>query len=91
HLFKHYGNVFFLSLALIIVYILSLYFIATRFNVSATIKAIKRMIPAGLTGFSTMSSAATLPVTLQCTEENTKNRNFTDLIIPATSNIHMLG
>ena len=49
------------------------------------------MAPAGLTGFSTMSSAMTMPVTLTCTEETTKDRHFTDLIIPSTANIHMLG
>ena len=49
------------------------------------------MMPAGLTGFSTMSSAATMPVTLACVEKTTKDRQFTNLLIPATTNIHMLG
>jgi Na+/H+-dicarboxylate symporter len=49
------------------------------------------MIPAGITGFSTMSSAATMPVTLEATEKNTGDEQFADLVIPTTVNIHLIG
>jgi len=91
HLFQEFGKVFLLSLSLVICYISVLFFIGSGGDVKKTISNIRHMLPAGLTGFSTMSSAATLPVTLACTEKTTKNRNFADLIIPSTSNIHMLG
>lgn len=91
HLFQQYGKVFFLSLLLVIFYISSLYLAASCGNIRKAISYIKIMLPAGLTGFSTMSSAATMPVTLRCTEETTQDKNFTDLVIPSTANIHMLG
>ena len=91
NLFYHYGVVFALSMTVVVMYLFTLYFVGAKANIRATMANIKNMIPAGLTAFSTMSSAATMPVTLDCTEKNTGDRNFTDLIIPSTANIHMLG
>jgi Na+/H+-dicarboxylate symporter len=91
HLFQQYGKVFFLSLSLVALYISALYLVASHANMRKAISYIKIMLPAGLTGFSTMSSAATMPVTLRCTQATTQDKNFTDLVIPSTANIHMLG
>jgi Na+/H+-dicarboxylate symporter len=91
HLFEQYGKVFAASMFLVSLYIFLLYFIGSRGNLKKTCENLSIMAPAGLTGFSTMSSAMTMPVTLTCTEETTKDRHFTDLIIPSTANIHMLG
>lgn len=90
-LFTHYGRVFGVSMILMLAYLLLLYLLATGFSWKKTQEAIKVYMPAGLTGFSTMSSAATMPVTLECTQQATKDRNFADLVIPSTANIHMLG
>lgn len=91
HLFQQFGKTFILSMVLVVGYICLLYFLGSGRDLKKTKLNIKSMLPAGLTGFSTMSSAATLPVTMICAEETTKDRNFTDLIIPSTANIHMLG
>ncbi|MEA0971272.1 Sodium:dicarboxylate symporter family protein [Candidatus Megaera venefica] len=91
HLFHQYSRVFLLSMSLVICYIFVLYLIASKGKLKLTFTNLKIMLPAGLTGFSTMSSAATMPVTLKCTEDMTKDKNFADLIIPSTANIHMLG
>jgi Na+/H+-dicarboxylate symporter len=91
HLFQEFGKVFLLSMLLVSVYLFILYLIGSAGDIKKAIQHIKTMLPAGLTGFSTMSSAATMPVTLTCTEETTKDQNFTQLVIPATANIHMLG
>lgn len=91
HLFQEFGKVFLVSMSLVSVYIGLLYFLGSGCDLKKAASNLKAMLPAGLTGFSTMSSAATLPVTLTCAEKVTKDRNFTDLIIPSTSNIHMLG
>ena len=91
HLFHQYGKVFFLSMLLVLMYMAFLYLVASHGNVRKAVHYTKTMLPAGLTGFSTMSSAATMPVTLRCVEETTEDKNFADLIIPSTANIHMLG
>lgn len=91
YLFQSYGKAFLLSFAIIWVYIPLIFLIAARGNIRVAFGNIRKMIPAGLTGFSTMSSAATMPVTIKCTQEATKDENFTDLIIPTTANTHLLG
>lgn len=91
YLFHSYGKAFLLSFAIIWIYIPLVFFVAARGNLSNALSHLKKMIPAGLTGFSTMSSAATMPVTLKCTEEATEDKNFADLMIPTTVNTHLLG
>lgn len=91
NLFEQFGKVFLLSMTLVICYLLFLYFIGSGCDFKKMMANIGTMFPAGLMGFSTMSSAVTMPVTLNCTEKITQDRNFTSLIIPSTANIHMLG
>ena len=91
HLFTHYGRVFVLSMSLMLAYIVLFYAVAHKFNLSKTLQSIKTFLPAGLTGFSTMSTAATMPVTLDCAERATGNRSYADLVVPSTGNVHMLG
>lgn len=90
-LIQSYSQVFVLSLSLIITYIGVVYYVGSGFRFKRFLESVKNMIPAGVTGFSTMSSAATMPVTLEATEKNLKDPRFADLIIPTTANIHLLG
>lgn len=53
--------------------------------------SLKNFFPTGLVALSTMSSAATLPLTLEAAEKCTKNKSLAQVIIPATSNIHHVG
>lgn len=91
HLFEQFGKVFLLSMGLVFSYVFLLYVIASGGNLRKACANIGSMFPAGLMGFSTMSSAITMPVTIECVEKMTQDRNFTRLIIPSTANIHMLG
>lgn len=86
-----YAPVFFLSFITIQAYLLFWYWFGSSCNLKATFTAIRNMFPAWLTGFSTMSSAATLPITLQCVEKNIPNKNMVNFVVPATANIHMAG
>lgn len=86
-----YAPVFFLSFATIQAYLFFWYAVGCNGNMRATFTAIRNMLPAWLTGFSTMSSAATLPVTLKCVEANTHNPQLTNFVVPATANVHMIG
>lgn len=91
HLFEQFGKVFLLSMGLVSSYLFFLYVMGSGGNLKKAIENIGAMFPAGLMGFSTMSSAITMPVTIDCVEKITQDRNFTRLIIPSTANIHMLG
>lgn len=72
-------------------YIILVYFIVEKFNFSRSVTSIKNMIPATLSGFSTMSSAASMPLTIIGAEKNAQNKDLVHTVIPATVNIHLIG
>ncbi len=72
-------------------YVFLLYFSLNNFHLKKTFLCIKNMLPAAISGFGSMSSAASLPLTLVATEKNTGDPNLTRLVIPATVNIHLIG
>lgn len=72
-------------------YILFLYLVFNKFNITHFATSVKNMIPATLSGFSTMSSAASMPLTLVGTEKNAKNKDLVHTVVPATVNIHLIG
>lgn len=73
------------------IYLAFLFFVAAGFNFNRWLNFIKNMLPVGLVAFSTMSSMATMPVTLKAAEKNTANPDVAQIVIPATVNIHMVG
>ena len=54
-------------------------------------RMIKNMIPAYFTALGTMSSAATIPVTLKQTKENGIRNRIADFVVPLCANIHLSG
>lgn len=55
------------------------------------LSALKVTLPVGLVGFSTISSAATMPVTLEAAKINTGNTKLSQVVIPMTANIHLVA
>jgi Na+/H+-dicarboxylate symporter len=86
-----YLNVFLLVVSSQILYTLCFYMFAAQFSVKKFWRYMTNILPATLTGLSTISSAATMPVTIMCTEKNLNNVAMARTIIPATANIHTLG
>lgn len=74
-----------------VLYLALLFAIAAGFNFARWVNYIKNILPVGLVAFSTMSSMATMPVTLKAAEKNTDNSDVAQIVIPATVNIHMVG
>lgn len=72
-------------------YIVLMYLLANGFRLKRTIVSIKHMIPAVITGFSSMSSAAALPFTIVGVEKNSRSPELAASVLPATVNIHLLG
>ncbi|MCR6109131.1 dicarboxylate/amino acid:cation symporter [Bacillus sp. A301a_S52] len=54
-------------------------------------KLIKNMLPAYFTGVGTMSSAATIPVTLKQTKKNNVKEEVADFAVPLCATIHLSG
>ncbi|MFO1258475.1 MAG: cation:dicarboxylase symporter family transporter [Gammaproteobacteria bacterium] len=82
-------------LALVVVtfiaYILFLYGLSANFKPKTWLRFIKNVIPAGIMGFSSMSSLAAMPVNIVAAEENTQKPVAARAVIPATVNIHLIG
>lgn len=72
-------------------YIFLVYFLLNKGNAKNFIATIKNMIPAAISGFSTMSSAASMPLTIIAAQNNAKNKDLARSVIPATVNIHLVG
>lgn len=72
-------------------YIGFIYLVANRFSLKAFVKSLRNMFPAAIAGFSTMSSAAAMPLTILGAEQNAKDPALVRSVIPATVNIHLIG
>lgn len=94
-LINSYGKIFFVWLGLIFIYSFLFYFLANKGNLKNTLSCLKNMLPAGFTGFSTMSSAAAMPLTLEATEKNLNMHgapsSYSHFVVPFTTNIHLIG
>ncbi|OJX11743.1 MAG: hypothetical protein BGO77_06505 [Caedibacter sp. 37-49] len=88
---QNYAHMFGIILVSLSLYILLMYGLAVRFSPRAWLTCLRNVFPSAVTGFSTMSSAATMPVTLYAAEKNTQGNKLVEAIIPATVNIHLLG
>lgn len=88
---EHYGKIFMTIAIAQFSYVLLIYYAASNFVVSKWIKSVRNMLAAAISGFSTMSSAASMPLTILGTERNTKNHDLAKSVIPATVNIHLIG
>ncbi len=90
-LFKVYGPLFVLIAMVAGGYIGFLYAVAARFNFSRWIEYVKNALPSLIAGFSTMSSAASMPMTIEGAEKNTGKSEAVRSIVPATVNVHLIG
>ncbi len=55
------------------------------------IKALISMLPAYLTALGTQSSAATIPITLQCARSNGVRDDIAEFVVPLCATIHLSG
>lgn len=84
--------IFALGWGVLAIYLIAMYWVAAGFSAPLAGRWIKNMLPAGLTGFSTMSSMATLPLTIEATEKNLgQDHTYANLAIPTTVNSHLVG
>lgn len=90
-LFQSYGKTFALIFVLHMITIFIIYFIASGFKIQKTLTYINNAIPSYLTAFGTMSSTATIPVTIQCAQKNINNGPLTQVATPILANVHLLG
>ncbi len=72
-------------------YVLLQFCVLARFNFPVVGKYITNLTPAFVTAFGSMSSAASLPLIIKGSEQNVKNPENANIILPAIINIHLVG
>lgn len=88
---KNYTLIFAVIVISQILYITFLYLVGQNFHFNKALVAMKNMLPAGISGFSTMSSAASMPLVIICTQSNVKNKDLVKALVPASINVHLIG
>ena len=88
---KDYTMIFLVVLIAQYAYITIAYAVLSRFKPKECLASIKNMLPAAMAGFSTMSSASVMPLTIVGAELNAKNKAIARSVVPATVNIHLVG
>lgn len=88
---KSFGTVYAILLSLQAFYIVFQYIIAGIIKKDNPFKMIKNMMPAYLTAVGTQSSAATIPVTLECARKNNIREEVLGFVIPLGATIHLAG
>lgn len=88
---KTFGFVLLMAVILHWVYIIAMYTLAGLKAGKNPASLIKNMLPAYVTALGTMSSAATIPVTLRCTKANQVNEDVANFAVPLCATIHLAG
>lgn len=86
-----YSKVFIVILIVMMLYISVMYVVLAKGNVIKAFKTMKVFFPAAITAFSTMSSMAAYPLTLECAQTISKNPRLTQGILTSSVNIHLMG
>lgn len=88
---RTFGVILVLAIVLHWVYLTSMFFAAGIKAGKSPLKLIKNMLPAYFTALGTMSSAATIPVTLQSVKKNGVNDDIANFTVPLCATTHLAG
>ncbi len=86
-----FARVFVLIILIHLGYLLVQFSIAGLRTGKNPLIALKNMLPAYTTALGTMSSAATIPVTLQSAKSNGVSERIVEFVIPLSATIHLAG
>lgn len=82
---------------ILVIFVLHILLLIIQFLIAGLIagrnpfRALQTMLPAYATALGTASSAATIPVTLQCAINNKVNPSIASFVIPLCATIHLAG
>lgn len=88
---KTFGVILVLAVALHWVYIISMFTVAGVKAGISPVTLIKNMLPAYFTALGTMSSAATIPVTLRSVKNNKVDEDVANFAVPLCATTHLAG
>lgn len=90
-IFKDYSIIFIIIASATYLYVFLLYGAANSFKITSWIASIGNMIPAFITAMSTMSSNATMPLSLEGSKKNVKQPDIASSVVPITASFHLVG
>lgn len=86
-----YGVVILLVALCVCFYLFLIFVMATFLGKNTFYTFIQNILPTSLIASTTMSSAATMPYTIEAAEKNLRIPGFARMLIPATTNIQQVG
>lgn len=90
-LFVHYGKAFCIIFLAQTVCIMVYYLLVAGGSAHKAWYYMRNAWPSYVTAFSTMSSTATIPISIECADKNIHNRPLAQISMPIMANIHLLG
>lgn len=84
-------KVFLCVLALHIAYLVALFAVSGVIGKKNPFQLLKNQIPGYITALGTQSSAATIPVNVECAKNNGVSEEIRDFVVPLCATIHMAG
>ncbi|MDB8554244.1 dicarboxylate/amino acid:cation symporter [Turicibacter sanguinis] len=88
---KSFLMVYLVLFGLQVLYLIILYTVAGGIKRKNPFRLLKNMFPAYLTAVGTQSSAATIPITLECAKSNDVDEEVCEFVIPLSATIHIAG
>ena len=86
-----FWKIFLCVIALHLAYTTFLFVLSGSYTGKNPLAMLKNQVRGYLTAVGTQSSAATIPVNLQCAENNGVSREISDFVIPLGATVHMPG
>ncbi len=86
-----FWKVFLMVIGLHMVYLFCLFCLAGAVGKKNPLQMIRNQIPAYLTAVGTQSSAATIPVNVNCAEKNGVTKEIREFVVPLCATIHLAG
>ncbi|MCC5890678.1 MAG: dicarboxylate/amino acid:cation symporter [Alkalibacterium sp.] len=86
-----FWRVFLVVIALQLFLIVVMFMIASFYTGKSPLFLLKNQIPGYFTALGTQSSAATIPVNLECARKNGVSREIREFVIPLSATIHLMG
>lgn len=86
-----FWKVFVIIIVLHLLYIAAQFFIAGALGRKNPIRLLRNQIPGYITAIGTQSSAATIPVNVECAKKNGVSKQIRDFVVPLCATIHLSG
>ncbi|WP_099203346.1 dicarboxylate/amino acid:cation symporter [Miniphocaeibacter massiliensis] len=91
HILGIFWKIFLCVLALHLLYVSVMFIISGSYTNKNPLKLIKNQVKGYITAVGTQSSAATIPVNLECAREDGVSKDIREFVIPLGATVHMPG